>query len=67
MFVKFQARYNGDLWYAEAENQDIFAVGESIVDLMNNVDAAARLHFSGRMPAGEELHIVVANEVGARA
>jgi len=65
MFIKFRAHFNGDLWCAEAEGQDIYAIGDSIVELMNNVDVAARLHFSGRMAPGEELHIMVANDAGA--
>jgi len=67
MFVKFHARYNGELWCAEAEDEDIFAIGESIVELMENVDIAARLHFSGRLPPDEKLHIMIANDAAAAA
>ena len=61
MFVKFQARFNGDLWCASAEGADIYVIGDSIVDLMNNVDTAARMHFSGKLNPGEDLHILVAH------
>ncbi len=65
MFVKFQAYFNGELWCAEAESDDIFAIGGSMPELMRNVDVAARLHYSGKMAPGEKLHIMVANEAGA--
>lgn len=61
MIVKFQARFNGDLWCALAEGADIYVIGESIVELMKNVDTAARMHFSGKLRPGEDLHILVAN------
>lgn len=67
MFIKFHARFNGEIWCATAEGEDIFAIGESIVELMNNVDIAARLHFSGKIPPGEELHIMIANDAAAPA
>jgi hypothetical protein len=65
MIVKFRTYYKGDLWCAEAENDDIFAVGDSLADLMRNVDLATKLHFSGRVRAGEDSNIVLTNEVGA--
>lgn len=65
MIVRFLTHYNGELWCAEAENEDIFAVGDSLVDLMRNVDLAARLHFGGRVRAGENLNIMLTNEIGA--
>ena len=65
MIVIFRTYYNGELWSAEAENDDIFAVGDSLGDLMRNVDLAARLHFGGRARDGEGLNIVLTNEVGA--
>lgn len=65
MIVKFRSYYNGELWCAEAENDDIFAVGDSLADLMRNVDLATKLHFSGRVKDGEDLNIMLTNEVGA--
>lgn len=65
MIVKFRAYHNGDLWCAEAERDEIFAIGESLAELMDNVDVAARIHFSGRLAPGDVLHILVANEAGA--
>jgi len=67
MIVKFHAYYNGELWCAEAERNDIFAIGDSLPELLRNVDLAAKLHFSGRMKEGEGLHIMLANEVGRSA
>jgi predicted RNase H-like HicB family nuclease len=67
MIVKFNAYYNGELWCAEAERNDIFAIGDSLSELLRNVDLAARLHFSGRVKNGEELRIMLANEVGKGA
>ncbi len=61
MIVKFQARFTGDLWCALAESADIYVIGNSIVELMNNVDTAARMHFSGKLNPGEDLHILVAH------
>lgn len=65
MIVRFRARYNGELWCAEAEDNDIFAIGDSLPELLKNVDLATKLHFSGRVKDGEDLHILLANEVGA--
>lgn len=65
MIVKFRSYYNGELWSAEAENDDIFAVGDSLPDLLRNVGLAAKLHFSGRLSNGEGLNILLTNEVGA--
>jgi len=65
MIVKFRARYNGELWCAEAEDNDIFAIGDSLPELMDNVDLATKLHFSGRVRRGERLNIMLTNEVGA--
>jgi len=65
MIVKFRSYYNGELWCAEAENDDIFAVGDSLPELMRNVDLATKLHFSGRPRGGENLNIMLTNEVGA--
>ena len=59
MFIKFEAHFNGDLWCAQAEGADIYVIGESIVELMKNVDTAARMHFSGRLRPDEDLHILV--------
>ena len=60
--VKFQARFNGEIWCAQAEGADIYVIGDSIVDLMTNVDTAARLHLSDRLASDENLHIMVASE-----
>ncbi len=65
MLVKFRAYYNGELWCAEAERDDIFAIGDSLAELMRNVDVAARVHFSGRLAPGDVLHVLLANEAGA--
>ncbi|UCH78555.1 MAG: type II toxin-antitoxin system HicB family antitoxin [Candidatus Coatesbacteria bacterium] len=65
MIVKFQAYYNGELWCAEAEQEDIFAIGGTLEELMTNVDLAARVHYSGRLAREEGLHIMVTNDVGA--
>jgi hypothetical protein len=62
MFVKFRARFTGELWCAQADGADIYVIGDSIVELMNNVDTAARMHFGGRLAPGEDLHILVASE-----
>ncbi len=62
MIVKFHAYYNGELWCAEAERKDIFAIGDSLLELAKNVDVAARVHFSGRLAPGEALHVIMANE-----
>jgi len=63
MLVRFRAHYNGELWCAE--DNDIFAIGDSLPELLKNVDLATKLHFSGRVKDGEDLHILLANEVGA--
>jgi hypothetical protein len=65
MIVKFRAYYNGELWCAEAERNDIFAIGDSLLELAKNVDVAARVHFSGRLAPGETLHVTLANEAGS--
>lgn len=65
MIVKFRAYYNGHLGFAEAERDDIFAIGDSSVELMKNVDVAARVHFSGRLVPGDVLRVLLANEAGA--
>jgi len=62
MFVKFKAHYDGRLWCAMAERDDIYAVGETLVELMENVDMAARVHYSGKTRPGEDIHIFVASE-----
>lgn len=62
MFVKFRASYNGTAWTAEAEGADIFVIGTSIMNLMENVEVAANEFFRDLLPDGEELHIVVVNE-----
>jgi hypothetical protein len=67
MLIRFRAYRNGELWCAQAEREDIFAIGESITDLMRNVDTAARVHFSGKTARREEIHIMVFNETGAGA
>jgi hypothetical protein len=64
MIVRFRAYHNGELWCAEAERDDIFAIGDSLVELMKNVDLAARVHYGGRTAPGEILHIILANEAG---
>jgi hypothetical protein len=65
MIVRFRAYHNGELWCAEAEKDDIFAIGASLAELMKNVDVAARVHFSGRVVPGDSLHIILANEPGS--
>jgi hypothetical protein len=65
MIVKFHAYYNGELWCAEAEQDDIFAIGGTLEELMTNVDLAARVHYSGRLRQEEGLHIMVTNDVGS--
>lgn len=65
MIVKFRAYYNGELWCAEAERNDIFAIGDSLLELAKNVDVAARVHFSGRLAPGEALHVILANDAGS--
>ncbi|NIT36493.1 MAG: type II toxin-antitoxin system HicB family antitoxin [candidate division Zixibacteria bacterium] len=65
MIVRFRAYHNGELWCAEAERDDIFAIGSSLAELMRNVDVAARVHFSGHLVPGDSLHIILANETGA--
>jgi hypothetical protein len=65
MIVKFRAYHNGELWCAEAERNDIFALGDSLLELAKNVDVAARVHFSGRLAAGEILRVILSNETGS--
>lgn len=65
MIVRFRARYNGEPWCAEAEDNDVFALGDSLPELLRNVDLATKLHFSGRITDGEDLNIMLTNEVGA--
>ncbi|MEE9456217.1 MAG: hypothetical protein V3W11_03595 [bacterium] len=65
MIVKFRAYYNGNLGFAEAERDDIFAVGDSSTALMKNVVVAACVHFSGRLVPGDVLRVLLANETGA--
>jgi hypothetical protein len=65
MIVRFRAYCNGELWYATAERADIFAVGGSLSELMDNVDLVTRMHYGGRVAPGEGLHITMTNEVGA--
>lgn len=65
MIVKFRAHYNGELWCAEAEGNDVFAVGGSLPELMDNVDLAAKMYFGSRVRCGEKLNILLTNDVGA--
>jgi len=65
MIVKFRAYYNGDLGFAEAERDDIFAIGDSSAELMRSVDVAARVHLNDRLVPGEVLRVFLANEPGA--
>jgi hypothetical protein len=65
MIVRFRTCCDGELWCAKAENDDIFAVGDSLVGVVRNVGLAARLHFGGRVRAGVDLNIMLTNEIGA--
>jgi hypothetical protein len=65
MIVKFRPYYNGNLEFAEAERDDIFASGDSSTELMRNVDVAACVHFSGCLVPGDVLRVLLANEAGA--
>ncbi len=67
MFVKFHAHFDGDIWCAQAESADIYVIGGSIVELMRNVDTAARVHYGERLAPGEDLHIMVASDAAATA
>jgi hypothetical protein len=67
MYVKFRAIYDGSTWNAEAEDVDIFVIGTSIRNLMENVEVAANDFFRDLLPEGEKLHIVVVNESAAGA
>jgi hypothetical protein len=67
MFIRFRAHFDGDLWCAQAEGADIYVIGGSIVELMHNVDTAARVHYGERLAPGEDLHIMVASETLATA
>jgi len=65
MIVKLRAYYNGDLGFAEAERDDIFAIGDSSAELMRSVDVAARVHLNDRLVPGDVLRVLLANEAGA--
>ncbi len=62
MYVRFRATYNGSIWMAEAEGVDIYAIGTSLMNLMENVEIAADDYFRDLLPEREKLHIVVVNE-----
>ncbi len=65
MIVKFRVYYNGHLGFAEAERDDIFAIGDSSAELMRSVDVAACVHFSGCLVPEDVLRVLLANEAGA--
>ncbi len=65
MIVKFRAYYDGNLGFAEAERDDIFAIADSSAALMRNVDVAACVHFSGCLVPADVLRVLLANETGA--
>lgn len=65
MIVKFRAYYNGNLGFAEAGRDDIFAIGDSSAELMRSVDVAACVHFSGCLVPEDVLRVLLANEAGA--
>lgn len=65
MVVNFRAYPYGELRCAEAERDDMFAIGDTPAELMKSVDVAAGVHFSGRLAPRDVLHILLANEAGA--
>jgi len=62
MYVKFRAIYDGTAWTAEAEEVDVFVIGSSMSNLIENIEVAANEFFRDLLPDGEKLHIVVVNE-----
>ncbi len=65
MIVKFRVYYNGHLGFAEAERDDIFAIGDSSAELMRSVDVAARVHLNDCFVPGDVLRVLLANEAVA--
>ena len=63
MLVKVEAYYDGEFWCARGVGEDLFAQGETLDELMENIKEAASLHFEDQLKAAESLHILILSEV----
>ena len=69
MLVKFEVYKDVQSWCGRGIGVDIFTQGESLDDLMVNINEAVALHFEDELRRGEEIRILSISEmeVGAIA
>ena len=54
MILKMEAYFDGEFWCARGIGEDVFTQGETLDELMQNVQGAVSLHFEDALDTVEQ-------------
>jgi len=62
MLVKIEIYNDGEFWCARALGEGIFTQGDTLDELMKNIQEAASLYFEERLAEGESINLLILSE-----
>jgi len=62
MLVKIEIYNDGECWCARALGEGIFTQGDTLDELMENIQEAASLYFEERLAKGESINLLILSE-----